>query len=128
MASNASSRRHLLRDLPQTYLVLGCVAVAVILVILLFNLWSPLALHRESIARPPASEFAPLLNESDFDKHSAGSIITHVPNRIDCWKRIFDNRTGYLWDNGYMKCPDGFEPMQDDGSRIYGIGKAFRHE
>jgi hypothetical protein len=125
MASHASSRRHLLRDLPQTYVVLSCAAVAVTL-LMFFALYSS-PIRRESPVRPR-------LNDVEIDKQYTGSIMVDPPRGDKCRERILDNRTGYMWDNGYVDCHDVSEPLEKhhpsgiDATRLRNIGKAFRHE
>jgi hypothetical protein len=135
MASRVRSRRHLLRDLPQTVLLLGCAAVVVTIGALIFKQQFPSEphrgssqLYRESVTGSPDSELTSQLNEFNVDKRYAGSIITYVPYRLRCQKRIFDNRTGYLFDRGDVKCEDAVGPQEPDTSRVHNIGKAFRHQ
>ena len=62
-----------------------------------------------------------------------GSIVI-VPGRGDlCWQRIIDNRTGKMWDKGYVNCYEAVAPPEKDqrggmsSARINAIGKAFNH-
>lgn len=118
-------RRHLLRDLPHTYVVLFCAAVGVSLLIS-FALYSSPA-RRESAVRPQ-------LKDVIIDQRYAGSIMVDPPRGDMCWERILDNRTGKMWDNGYVKCHDLYAPPKKhkasgiDASRLRDVGKAFRHE
>ena len=132
MTSRVTSRRHLLRDLPHTYVVLCCAAVAMSLLVLFFHYSSPI--QRDSAVRPQLNELRPQLNEFDIDKRYAGSIITDAPRGDMCWERVLDNRTGNLWDKGYVKCRDvsapsgNHQPSGMDATRLRDVGKAFRHE
>jgi len=118
-------RRHLLRDLPHTYVVLFCAAVGVSLLISLALYSSPA--RRESAVRPQ-------LKDVIIDQRYAGSIMVDPPRGDMCWERILDNRTGNMWDNGYVKCHDLSAPLKKhrqsgmDASRLREVGKAFRHE
>ena len=69
--------------------------------------------------------------ETDDDKLFTGSIVLVEPDR--CWVRAMDNRTGSMWDIGYVKC-DTFVPSPAQNishgvtstQRINSIGQAFR--
>jgi hypothetical protein len=48
---------------------------------------------------------------------------------------IFDNRTGKMWDKGYVRCPDllsqGLKENPQTGMdiiRLREVGRTFRHE
>ena len=118
-------RRHLLRDLPHAYVVLFCAAVGVSLLLFLAIYSSPA--RRESAVKPQMSDV-------EIDRRYAGSIMVDPPRGDMCWERILDNRTGKMWDNGYVKCPEVSAPSKKhqpsgiDASRLRDVGKAFRHE
>jgi hypothetical protein len=56
-----------------------------------------------------------------------------VPGRGDlCWQRTIDNRTGKMWDKGYVNCYEAVAQEKDprvgmSSARINAIGKAFNH-
>ena len=61
--------------------------------------------------------------------------IVIVPGGGDlCWQRIIDNRTGKMWDKGYVNCYEAVAPQEKDqrvgmsSARINAIGKAFNHD
>jgi hypothetical protein len=118
-------RRHLLRDLPHAYVVLFCATVGVSLLMFLALYSSPA--RRESAVKPQMSDV-------EIDRRYAGSIMVDPPRGDMCWERILDNRTGKMWDNGYVKCPEVSAPSKKhqpsgiDASRLRDVGKAFRHE
>jgi len=65
-----------------------------------------------------------------------GSIF-FVPSRGDsCWQRMLDNRTGDMWDKGYVDCDTAIPqpPAEPEtrhtmsGARLLAIGKALRHD
>ena len=124
MASRLN-RRHFLRDLPHTYVVLFCAAVGVSLLMFL-------ALYSSPARR--GSAVSPQLHDVNTDERYAGSIMVDPPRGDMCRERIFDNRTGNMWDNGYVKCRDLYAPPKKhhpsgmDASRLRDVGKAFRHE
>ena len=124
MASRVN-RRRFLRDLPHAYVVLFCAAVGVSLLMFL-------ALYSSPARRGSAA--GPQLHDVNIDERYAGSIMVDPPRGDMCWERIFDNRTGNMWDNGYVKCHDlsapskKHQPSGMDASRLRDVGKAFRHE
>jgi hypothetical protein len=77
--------------------------------------------------RPPA----PAQAVSD-DALYTGSIVV-VPTRGDrCWQMMLDNRTGRMWESGYMDCDTVVEALTDSNRtgasavRLNAIGSAFR--
>jgi hypothetical protein len=73
----------------------------------------------------------PTMKETDDDRLYTGSIVLVEPDR--CWVRAMDNRTGSMWDIGYVKCdgvvaslaqniPHGAASTQ----RFNSISRAFR--
>jgi hypothetical protein len=67
------------------------------------------------------------------EAYYTGSIVL-VPARGDfCWQRMIDNRTGKMWDKGYVNCYEAVSPMEKDqrvgmsSARINAIGRAFNH-
>jgi len=84
----------------------------------------------------PAShtpEAPPQADDASLATRYTGSIMVDPPRGELCWERIFDNRTGRMWDNGYVKCDT--QPAQVVGAsqramlnvwRMQEVGKAFR--
>jgi hypothetical protein len=126
MASRVLRRRQFLRDLPRAYALLSCAAFGMTLLIFLLHHWS--LVPRESAATEQ-------INDTDNDKRYAGSIMIDPPRGEMCWERIFDNRTGNIRENGYVKCNNRPPQRSDDNqphglgdSRLNEIGKTFRHK
>jgi hypothetical protein len=81
--------------------------------------WS--ALRQETAAKPQRRDA----------EYYTGSIVI-VPARGDyCWQRMIDNRTGKMWDKGYVNCYEAVAPQEKDqrvgmsSLRMNAIGKAF---
>jgi hypothetical protein len=125
MGSRGSSRRRLLRDIAQSFVVFGW-AVAMAGVLIYFVDWS--AVRREAAARPPSHS-----GKSD-DLLYTGAIF--VPTRgALCWEGMFDNRTGRMTDKGFVNCGNGTShragndpPQGMDAVRLRTIGKAFHRD
>lgn len=128
MAARARSRRRwFMRDIPRTYVLLVWLAFG-FAVFIYSNDWRPSgwsALRHEAAAKPPQ----PAHVES-----YTGSIII-VPTRGDfCWQRMLDNRTGQMWDKGYVNCEEAVSRGEKDArhgmstARINAIGKAFNRD
>jgi hypothetical protein len=125
MASRVSSRGWVVRDIPRTYVLLVWAAF-VVGILLYFIDWSPV--QRESTVRPD-------LHNGSNEKRYIGSIVVDSARGDMCWERILDNRTGKMWDKGYVKCnsivsqPSETNPPEGiDIMRMRSVGKAFRHE
>jgi hypothetical protein len=126
MAARASSRRHwFMRDIPRTYLLLVWLAFG-IAVIVYSNDWHPSgwsALRHEASVTPP--------QRTNVESYT-GSIII-VPTRGDiCWQRMLDNRTGKMWDKGYVNCDEAISRAEKERGGMStlpmnAIGKAFNH-
>jgi tRNA A37 N6-isopentenylltransferase MiaA len=64
-------------------------------------------------------------------EHYMGSIVI-APDRGDCRQRI-DNRTGKMWDKGYVNCYEAITAQERDqrvgmsSAWINAIGKVFNH-
>jgi hypothetical protein len=126
MASRVLSRRQFSRDLPRAYALLSCAAFGMTLLIFLSHYWSQV---------PRDSTVTVQLNDTDNDKRYAGSIMIDPPRGEMCWERIFDNRTGNMRENGYVKCNNAPLQLSDDNqphglgvNRLNEIGKTFRHK
>ena len=122
MTSRASSRRWLLREIRQSYVLLILVAF-VVAVFIYFIDWS--TVRRESAVQP---------NNDNIEQRYTGSII--IPTGGDqCWAFMLDNHTGNMRDGGYFKCNEAMRqfagktpPVGADLTRLREVGKAFRHK
>ncbi len=99
--------------------------------------WLPMAALKLKLRpQPAAAALVPIPNSTEA---YTGSIY-FVPSRGDsCWERMLDNRTGDMWDKGYVDCAQAAPPRQPvsvprnpmagmGGERLLAIGKALRHE
>jgi len=124
MAARASSHRHwILRDIPRTYVLLVWLAFGAALLIY-SNDWHPsgwTTLRQEASVKPAAPTV----------EHYTGSIILVPPRGDNCRQMMLDNRTGKMWDNGYVNCyeavsrPDKEQRGGISSLRMNAIGKAF---
>ena len=118
----SSHRRWMLRDIPRTYVLLVWLAFGAALLIY-SNDWHPSgwsALRREAAVKPSA----PTID------HHTGSIIIVPPRGDNCRQMMLDNRTGRMWDKGYVNCYEAVsradkEPGGMSSLRINSIGRAF---
>ena len=127
MAARLSShRRWFLRDIPRTYLMFVWLAFGATLLIY-FNDWHPSgwsALRPQKAATPQPQRSAAEIY--------TGSIIIVPATGENCQKLVIDNRTGEMWDKGYVNCYAAASPPERDPSkaisskRINAIGNAFR--
>ena len=122
------TRHWLLRDARRTGVLLVWVTFGFSILIYFID-WSPV--QRASAVRPPVNAAIAKING---DELYTGSIIM-VPTRgEDCWQRIIDNRTGKMWDIGYVNCYEAVSRSEKsrEGTtsvmRLNSIGKAFRHD
>ena len=124
MPSRKPSHRHwMLRDIPRTYVLLVWLAFGAAILIYSSD-WHPsgwTALRREAAApKPPIS----------VTEQYTGSVII-VPSRgEDCRQMMLDNRTGRMWDKGFVNCYEVSRSERDQRSgmsslRMNAIGKAF---
>ena len=67
------------------------------------------------------------------DELYTGSIIVVPRSGEDCWKMMLDNRTGRMWENGYVDCDAvagvlaaSQQNIQARAGRLNAIGAAFR--
>ena len=132
MASRASHRRRNFSDIPRTFVLLVWVGFASSIFFYVFDR-SP-SPHDASVSRQShaARSQANHAKETDDDKLYTGSIV--LVERDRCWVRSMDNRTGSMWDTGYVKCDDFVAShakniRQDAASsqRMNSISQAFRH-
>jgi hypothetical protein len=124
MALSATFHHAFWRDLTRAYVLLVIAAIGALLLLWLSIYWS-------QGPRAPAASAPP--GESGDGGRYTGSIMTELPHGDLCWERIFDNRTGTMWDNGYVKCDT--EPAQVAGpsqgqglERLREVGRAFRRK
>lgn len=128
MASHASSRRWLRRQIRPAYVVV--VSLALIAAILTYFVdWptfvsGPIVRH-ERVAQP---------KDEDVERRYTGSIIIPTGEGL-CWRYILDNRTGGIRYDGHPRCVEA--TRQSDAKktresmeklRLREVGKAFRHE
>jgi hypothetical protein len=74
------------------------------------------------------------IRHTDDDVLFTGSIV-FLPARGDqCWQRMIDNRTGAMWDKGYVNCYDAVSQLIEqkqnglkNSDRMHAISHAFRH-
>lgn len=119
MASRVSSRRWLLREVPQAYVLLVLVAF-VVSIFTYFIDWS--TVRRKNAVQP---------TNDTINQRYSGSIV--IPTGKDmCWTFLLDNRTGQLRDKGYFKCAEATGQfggtISPDGTRLREVSKAFRHK
>ena len=83
------------------------------------------ALHRAPPARPAA--------QGHLDQIYTGSIIVMPASGNECWKMMLDNRTGRMWEDGYLNCDAAIGEFavsqrgkQARVGRLNAIGSAFR--
>ena len=126
MAVSVASHHQLLRDLSRAYVLLVGAAFTAFLLIYLSCYWSSPTHH--------AREAGALADDASAATRYTGSIMIDPPRGELCWERIFDNRTGRMWDNGYVKCETKQAQLADDNQRVgmdvwrlHEVGKAFRH-
>ena len=122
----SSRRRWFLRDVPRTYVLFVWLAFGLAIFLYAYD-WRP---SGWSVLRQQASAAKP---QGRGVEYYTGSIVL-VPARGDyCWQRMIDNRTGKMWDKGYVNCYEAVSPMEKDqrvgmsSARINAIGRAFNH-
>jgi len=126
LAARARARRRwFMRDIPRMYLLLVWLGFG-LAVLLYANDWHPSgwsALRHEAAVEKPKQP----------TESYTGSIII-VPTVGDfCWQRMLDNRTGKMWEKGYVNCYEAVTRSEKDArsgmsaARMDAIGKAFNH-
>jgi hypothetical protein len=128
MATRISSHRWFLRDIPRTYVVLVWLAFGLSL-LFFFSDWSPV--RREAAVQQQQN--VNNANATNNARRYAGSIIV-VPERGNrCLERGIDNRTGEMWDKGFVDCDEVARKLLGEkqrsslsDERMYSIVKAFR--
>jgi len=125
MRRRKSSAHWLWRDLRLSYLLLFWGAVSLGLIVY----FAPAATLPRNAALPPPSDDDRLITAS------TASIIL-VPRRGErCWQRILDNRTGRMWDRGYVNCYEAVAQASEPtpgvavtSVRLTAISNGFRHD
>ena len=128
MAARVSSRRRrwIMRDIPRTYIMLVWFAAAATALIY-FNDWRP---SGWSAMRPEAKVEKP--KQPTEAEIYTGSIIIVPPGGEKCWELQIDNRTGRMWEKGYVNCYEAASPPEKNpnsaisSQRMNAIGNAFR--
>jgi hypothetical protein len=122
----SSRRRWFLRDVPRTYVLFVWLAFGLAIFVYAYD-WRP---SGWSVLRQQEAAAMPQRRGVEY---YTGSIVI-VPARGDfCWQRMIDNRTGKMWDKGYVNCYEAVAPMDKDqrvgmsSARINAIGRAFNH-
>ena len=121
----ASPKRWLLRDWIQFQMAVAVLLCTLLICLYWFDGWSPVW---QPLHRPPPNHS---LNKQSLAARFIGSII-FVPLRGDrCLKWLLDNRTGAMWDVGYIKCeillpPPAKSPQGMGMQRLRAIGKALQ--
>jgi hypothetical protein len=89
--------------------------------------------HRVEHKPPPAAQ-AKSKAQSD-DEIYTGSIIVVPPTGYQCWQMMLDNRTGRMWETGYVDCYAAVSELAElkrtsflNSRRIQSISSAFRGE
>jgi hypothetical protein len=122
----SSRRRWFLRDIPRTYVLFVWLAFGLAIFLYAYD-WRP---SGWSVLRQQEAAAKPQRRDAEY---YTGAIVI-VPARGDyCWQRMIDNRTGKMWDKGYVNCYEAVSPMEKDqrvgmsSARINAIGRAFNH-
>ncbi len=119
-------RRWLLRDIPRTAVLLAWLVAGIVALIVLID-W-------HAIRRSALQNASPTAATIDQQQLRSGSIIVAPMEGDQCWQRTLDNRTGQMWDNGYVSCEKTLTPSRIDPSvnmsaaRLNAIGKSFRSD
>jgi hypothetical protein len=128
MASHASSRRWLRRQIRPAYVVV--VSLALVAAILTYFVDWPTVVsgptvRRERVAQP---------TNANIEQRYTGSIIIPTGGGL-CWRYILDNRTGGIRYGGHPRCVEATSQIKREKSResvekvrLREVGKAFRHE
>lgn len=131
MASRALRRRRNFSDIPRTFVLLVWVGFACSIFFYVFD--RPPSRH-DAAVRPQSNAARSQSNNAkatDDDKLYTGSIVLVEPDH--CWVRTMDNRTGSMWDIGYVKCDDIVASLTKNvqrgaasAERMNSISQAFR--
>jgi hypothetical protein len=114
------------RDLRLVYVLLVWVAFAFGLY---FYFDNDLAPRREARVTPAMAAAQAAKDDALY----TGSIIVVPRTGEQCWKMMLDNRTGRMWESGYVDCTAAVGPFGQDAhnkvsraGRLHAIGAAFR--
>jgi hypothetical protein len=100
----------------------------------LFYFFNGEILFHGSAAVPPhgAAAIPPTQAQID-DEIYTGSVIVVPPRGDKCWQMMLDNRTGRMWENGYVDCYSAVRELAENkrsgaisSVRIQSISNAFR--
>jgi hypothetical protein len=125
-------RRWLSRDTTRILVLLVWALFVVAIVINVFDvpLWRATSLQMPK--GEAAGAAAPVFNREARYKGS----IFFMPDFGDiCWERMLDNRTGRMWDKGYVSCDSTVSELVDNkkrgampAERMESISKAFQRD
>jgi hypothetical protein len=136
MASRRLARRWMLRDIPQ-FLVLFAGITAVFGIVGYSVDWNLVRAEfagrgNPNFASKPNGVSKQQLNNATNAELYAGSIILVPTQGEQCLERALDNRTGQMWDKGYVNCYDVVRSTAKNSgmsaSRMRSIGNAFLHK
>ena len=136
MASRRLARRWMLRDIPQFLVLLA--GITVVFGIVGYSVdWNLVRAEfagagKSNLAlRPNAVSKQQPKNTSNAELYT-GSIILVPTQGEQCLERALDNRTGQMWDKGYVNCYDVVRNTAKNSglsaSRMRSIGNAFLHK
>ncbi len=123
VARESSHRRWFLRDIPRTYVLFVWLVFGLATFVYAYD-WHPSgwsALRQEATVKP---------QRRDAEVYT-GAVIMVPTSGDNCWQRMLDNRTGKMWDKGYVNCYEAVSPLEKDqrvgmsSLRMNAIGKAF---
>jgi hypothetical protein len=136
MAPHRLARRWMLRDVAQ-FLVLFA-GIAVVFGVVAFTVdWELVRAEfagggKSSFASKPNAVSKQQSNNAGNAELYTGSIILVPPSGEQCLERALDNRTGQMWDKGYVNCYDFARGAEKNSglsaSRMRAIGNAFAHK
>jgi len=130
MRPDVIPRHWLSREIRSAFVLLVWVAFAFAILLNLFD-WPP---FRKFIAVRSLAHPAETKRVIDVDKLYTGSIFFVSPSGDSCLERMIDNRTGNMWDNGYVDCYELARalgqprPNTEGAERVRAIGAALRHD
>jgi hypothetical protein len=115
---------YLRRDLRLVYVLFVWAAFATALILFLDG---GASFHGGAARPTPAAQAA------NDDALYTGSVIVVPRTGNDCWKMMLDNRTGRMWEGGYVDCDatvgllaQGEASTQARAGRLTAIGASFR--
>lgn len=127
MAAPAASRSWLSRDLSRALVLLVWAAFIIAIIINVFD-WPA---WRAAAVKPQANA-AGVKPAFDRDAFYRGAIFFAPEFGDYCWERMLDNRTGNMWDKGYVNCNNSVSELLENkqrgnlsNERMESISKAF---